>query len=67
MLTDGLPEAPIDEDDSPLGYEALEGFLEGPPSDPGPWLDDLVERAREATEPTLSDDWTLLLLESRVG
>lgn len=63
LLTDGLPEAPI-EDDEPLGYEALEDVLREMDDDAtGPWLDRLFERLRLATQDELGDDWTALLLE----
>jgi serine phosphatase RsbU (regulator of sigma subunit) len=65
FVTDGLPEAPT-ASGHPLGYEALAGFL--PPLDgepPGDMLDRLFAAVRQATQPTLEDDWTALVLEAR--
>ncbi len=62
LLSDGLPEAPVAPDE-PLGYEALERFLDHADPDPGGWLDRLLERVREETLGELEDDWTVLLLE----
>ena len=64
MLTDGLAEAPTSEGE-PLGYPALAGLLASGPEAPTPlaWIDALLERVRAATQPSLEDDWTALLLE----
>ena len=63
LLTDGLPEAPI-EDGEPLGYEALEDVLRQMDGDDTRiWLDGLFDRLRLATQDELGDDWTALLLE----
>ena len=67
FLTDGLPEAPT-ASGHPLGYEALAGLL--PPLDgepPGDMLERLFAAVREATQPTLEDDWTALVLEARTS
>ncbi len=62
FLTDGLPEAPSAAGE-PLGYKALEGFLDHRHDDPGGWLDRLLERLRAATLDEQDDDWTALVLE----
>jgi hypothetical protein len=64
MLTDGLAEAPTSKGE-PLGYPALAGLLAAAPEAPTPlaWIDDLLERVRTASQPSLEDDWTALLLE----
>ena len=67
FLTDGLPEAPTASGD-PLGYEALARLV--PPLDgepPGVLLDRLFAAVRQATQPTLEDDWTALVLEARTA
>ena len=67
LLTDGLPEATTAAGD-PLGYDALAGLvsrLDGGP--PGRALDLLFASVREATRPTLEDDWTALLLEAEAS
>ena len=64
LLTDGLPEAPTASGD-PLGYEALALLV--PPLDgelPGDMLDRLFASVRSATQPSLEDDWTALVLEA---
>jgi Stage II sporulation protein E (SpoIIE) len=79
LLSDGLPEAPA-AGGEPLGYAALAelvaaiGDTGGTGGDGGggearsgdllQWIDALIERVRAATQPTLEDDWTALLLES---
>lgn len=74
LLTDGLPEAPVDGE--PLGYQRLpthfdppaaEGAPPLPPSPPtamaaGLWLDNLIGRLRKISGGDLEDDWTVLLL-----
>ena len=63
LLTDGLPEAPL-ENGEPLGYEALEDLLCELDADATrPWLDGLFDRLRRTTQDELGDDWTALLLE----
>jgi sigma-B regulation protein RsbU (phosphoserine phosphatase) len=59
LISDGLPEAPVPGGD-PLGYERLEKLVAGAAS-----LDGLIAAVRAATEPTLADDWTALVLERR--
>ncbi len=68
MLTDGLAEAPISEGE-PLGYPALAGLMATSPEAPTPlaWIDALLERVRTATQASLEDDWTALLLERTVA
>ncbi len=62
MLTDGLPEAPV-QDGEPLGYEKLQQLIEGQPqNNPGPWIEALCARVRDLTTEQ-NDDWTALLLE----
>lgn len=64
LLTDGLPEAPAQGGD-PLGYPRLAGLLEsGTTESPGAFLDRLFASVRAATQSTLEDDWTALLLEA---
>ncbi|MFL6237471.1 MAG: PP2C family protein-serine/threonine phosphatase [Thermoanaerobaculia bacterium] len=64
MLTDGLAEAPTAAGE-PLGYPALADLLASLPDAPTPlaWIDALLDRVRSATQPSLEDDWTALLLE----
>jgi serine phosphatase RsbU (regulator of sigma subunit) len=64
MLTDGLAEAPTS-DGEPLGYSALADLMASIPVPPTPlaWIDSLFDRIRTATQPSLEDDWTALLLE----
>jgi serine phosphatase RsbU (regulator of sigma subunit) len=64
MLTDGLAEAPTAAGE-PLGYPALASLLAAGPEAPTPlaWIDSLLERVRTATQASLEDDWTALLLE----
>ncbi|MFY9550942.1 MAG: PP2C family protein-serine/threonine phosphatase [Thermoanaerobaculia bacterium] len=57
LLTDGLPEA-ITVEGAPLGYEAFERLL-ARGSDP----DVIFEAVRAATGRSLTDDWTVLVLE----
>ena len=57
LLSDGLPEAVTVEGD-PLGYPALERIL-ARNSDP----DEVFDAVRAATGRSLTDDWTLLVLE----
>ena len=65
LLTDGLPEAPGAGGD-PLGYERLAALLEaGDAETPGAFLDRVFASVRAATQPTLQDDWTALVLEAR--
>jgi len=68
MLTDGLAEAPTTAGE-PLGYPALGSLLAALPAAPTPlaWLDALLERVRAATQASLEDDWTALLLERTAG
>jgi serine phosphatase RsbU (regulator of sigma subunit) len=67
FLTDGLAEAPTAAGE-PLGYAAFAELLEGARSPaPSEYLDDLLDRVRSATSPTLEDDWTALLLERAAG
>ena len=62
MLTDGLPEAPI-EHDEPLGYEQLLGLIQQQPARaPAAWIQGLCGRVRDLTVEQ-NDDWTALLLE----
>lgn len=68
LLTDGLPEAPVDGE--PLGYQRLPGHFEPPggtstsgaAAADGRWLDDLIGRLRKISGSDLEDDWTVLLL-----
>jgi hypothetical protein len=64
LLTDGLAEATTPTGE-PLGYPALAALLAAGPEAPTPlaWIDALLDRVRSATQPTLEDDWTALLLE----
>lgn len=62
FLTDGLPEAPT-EAGEPLGYDALEEFFDHRQEQPGAWIDQLLERIRQATREGQDDDWTALMLE----
>lgn len=64
FLTDGLPEAPTASGD-PLGYEVLARLVPEDAETPGGLLDSLFAAVREATRPTLEDDWTALVLEAR--
>jgi hypothetical protein len=57
LLSDGLPEAVTVEGD-PLGYPALERIL-ARNSDP----DEIFDAVRAATGRSLTDDWTVLVLE----
>lgn len=64
LLTDGLPEART-ADGEPLGYGPLAellGFAESP-SEPGPWLDGLLQRVHDLTDERPHDDLTAMLLE----
>ena len=64
LLTDGLAEAPTPAGE-PLGYAALAGLMTsaGTAALPLAWLDNILERVRQATAPALEDDWTALVLE----
>jgi stage II sporulation SpoE-like protein len=63
MLTDGLAEAPTSNGE-PLGYPALADLMApGPDATPLAWIDALLDRIRTATQASLEDDWTALLLE----
>src|SRR6202158_4798823 len=74
LLTDGFAEAPTARG-QPLGYGALASLLtagsdggnRGDSGDGGEaplaWIDGLLDRVRDATQPALEDDWTALLLE----
>jgi hypothetical protein len=62
LFTDGLPEAPTGAGD-PIGYPALERLIVFDPSRTGGFLDELLERLRAATAPTLEDDWTAVAVE----
>jgi Stage II sporulation protein E (SpoIIE) len=70
LLTDGLAEAPVAAAGEPLGYAALGALVGAAPTAAGggggaplAWIDALIERVRQATQPVLEDDWTALLLE----
>ncbi|HEX4440702.1 MAG TPA: PP2C family protein-serine/threonine phosphatase [Thermoanaerobaculia bacterium] len=61
LVSDGLPEAPVvGAAGEPLGYERFERLVAGAAS-----LDGLIAAVKAATEPTLADDWTALMLERR--
>jgi hypothetical protein len=66
LLSDGLPEAPT-AGGEPLGYPALASLVAAAADGGGEtllaWIDTLLARVRAATQPTLEDDWTALLLE----
>jgi hypothetical protein len=64
MLTDGLAEASTSAGE-PLGYPALASLLAAGPEalTPLAWIDALLDRVRTATQASLEDDWTALLLE----
>jgi sigma-B regulation protein RsbU (phosphoserine phosphatase) len=66
LLTDGLAEAPTPAGE-PLGYPALAALLaaDGGMAAPLAWIDGLLDRVRNATSPSLEDDWTALVLERR--
>jgi hypothetical protein len=66
MLTDGLAEAPT-ANGEPLGYPALASLLASDPEAPLAWIDALLDRIRAATQASLEDDWTALLLERTAG
>lgn len=68
MLTDGLAEAPTSNGE-PLGYPALISLLASVPDAPTPlaWIDALLARIQAATQASLEDDWTALLLERTAG
>lgn len=63
MLTDGLAEAPTSNGE-PLGYPALADLMaSSPDATPLAWIDALLQKIRTATQVSLEDDWTALLLE----
>ncbi len=65
LLSDGIPEARR-RDGEPLGYEALEEIVRNLEAERDEaWLDRLLERVREETQPEIEDDWTAVVLESR--
>ncbi len=61
LVTDGLPEAPI-EDGEPLGYERLREVITAAGGDRGAFLDALVDAVAAASAGERADDWTALLL-----
>ena len=63
LLTDGLPEAPTNTGGQ-LGYEALADLVSVAASEPGDLLDALFASVRSASQPTLDDDWTALLIQA---
>ena len=64
-ISGGLPEARRG-DGEPLGYESLEEVLRTVDDERDEaWLDRLLERVREETQPAVEDDWTAVLLASR--
>ena len=62
LLTDGLPEAQIGEDEV-LGYEAFERLLPRGAGDPSELLGRLFRRLSLEAGDEPSDDWTAVLLE----
>lgn len=68
LLTDGLPEAPLEGE--PLGYERLPRYFDHAATGDdrvacGVWLDTLIQRLRRESPGDLEDDWTALLLARR--
>jgi serine phosphatase RsbU (regulator of sigma subunit) len=73
LLTDGLPEAPVEGE--PLGYQRLPRYFDHPMAPVkagaaasvagGVWLDTLIVRLRQVSKGDLEDDWTTLLLERK--
>jgi len=63
LLTDGLAEAPTNPGEQ-LGYEALAHLVTTAANQPGDLLDVLFASVRSASQPTLDDDWTALLIEA---
>jgi len=63
LLTDGLPEAPTNEGEQ-LGYEALAQLVTAAANGPGDLLDVLFASVRSASQPTLDDDWTALVIQA---
>jgi len=63
LLTDGLPEAPTNAGEQ-LGYEALAHLVTAAANGPGDLLDVLFAAVRSASQPTLDDDWTALLIQA---
>ena len=63
LLTDGLPEAPTNAGD-PLGYEALAELINAAAQQPSDLLDVLFASVISASQPTLDDDWTALLIQA---
>ena len=63
LFSDGLPEAPMD-DDEQLGYERLNGILkESADRQLGEMIDSILDRIRETTNQEFDDDCTALILE----
>jgi len=70
LVTDGIPEA-LDTRGNPLGYEGFARLLESAAgwsqnatlSNPGRWLDRLLDAANQHSGSILDDDWTAVLLE----
>lgn len=63
VLSDGLPEAPVQQGE-PLGYERFEDLVAEASRCDGPWLDRLLANLRERTIQPQDDDWTVLCLEA---
>jgi serine phosphatase RsbU (regulator of sigma subunit) len=67
FYSDGIPEAPT-VSGRQLGYQALRALLADAhrrPAADEEWLDDWLERIRDATRGEAEDDWTALLVERR--
>ncbi len=65
LLSDGIPEAPT-LNGHPLGYDVVEKILADLTSAPQrgmAWLDMLIADVQQRVEPSLADDWTVLILD----
>ena len=64
FLSDGIPEAPT-VDEEPLGYEKLAAIIgSASPKSDGSWLDELLDTVRRSVAEPISDDWTIVLLQT---
>jgi hypothetical protein len=64
FLSDGIPEAPTVAGE-PLGYDKLAAMIRTASTKrDGAWLDDLLAMVRRSVVEPISDDWTIVLLQT---
>ena len=68
FVSDGIPEAPVESSDQPLGYDRLaDALCVGDHERADDWLEDLLTRIRSTVREPLEDAWTALVLQFSSG